>query len=96
LKLLALDDTIGAVKIAELETLQNWQATAVDNSTGHAIAIVRAPERGQYHLYDGNSTATAYATRLEHPEGRPTYSIDEVRQMFASRKLSLLRGFMPD
>jgi hypothetical protein len=84
------------MKIAELETLKNWQATAVDNNNGHAIAIVCAPEEGQYYLYDGNLTAATYATPIEHPDRRPTYSIDEIRQMFASRKLSLIRGFMPD
>src|ERR1700686_5329266 len=37
------------MKIAELKGLPNWQATAVDNQTGHAIAIVR-PGRGGYQL----------------------------------------------
>jgi hypothetical protein len=67
----------------------------VDNKTGHAIAIIRAGQR-EYHLYDGNSMGTPYPTVIEHPEGRTTYSIDEVGEMFASRKLSLLKGFMPD
>jgi hypothetical protein len=81
--------------IAELERLPNWQSTAVDNKTGHAIAIVRA-EQGKYRLYDGNSMTTPYATEIEHPEGGTTFSLEEVRQIFATRKFSGLRGFLPD
>ncbi len=81
--------------IAELETLPDWQSTAVDNKTGHAIAIVRAKE-GYYRLYDGNSMTTPYVTEIPHPEGGMMFSIDEVRQMFVMRKLSGLRGFLPD
>jgi hypothetical protein len=80
------------MKIADLGTLPNWVSTAVDNKTGHAIAIIRAEDG--YHLYDGNSMATPYATLIEHPEGKSSYSIEEVREMFASRKLSVLRGFL--
>jgi hypothetical protein len=34
------------MKIAELKGFPNWQATAVNNKTGHAIAIVRAGQDG--------------------------------------------------
>ena len=88
-------DTIRAMKISELETLRNWQATAVDNNTGHSIAIIRAGQR-EYHLYDGNSMGTPYPSLIEHPAGRTTHSFDEITEMFASRKLSLLNGFIPD
>ncbi len=83
------------MKTSELQTLPNWQATAVDNKTGHSIAIIRAGP-GEYHLYDGNSMGTPYPFLIEHAAGRTTYSFDEIREMFASRKLSLLNGFIPD
>jgi len=83
------------MRIEELETLPNWQSTAVDNRTGHAVAIVRAGQEG-YHLYDGNSMTTPYPTLIEHPEGKSSYSLGEIREMFASRKLSSLSGFIPD
>jgi hypothetical protein len=81
------------MKVAELKGLPNWQATAVDNETGHAIAIVRAGHEG-YLLYDGNSITTPYSTQIEHPQGRSSYSIDELRQMFTTRKLSILEGYL--
>lgn len=82
--------------IDELEkTLPNCESVAVDNTTGHAIAIIRVKE-GYYRLYDGNSMTTPYATEIPHPEGGNIFSIDEVRQMFATRKLSAVRGFLPD
>ncbi len=81
------------MKIAELRGLPNWAATAVDNETGHAIAIVGAGHDG-YNLYDGNSMTTPYTTKIEHPQGRSSYSIDEIRQMFATRKLSILEGYV--
>jgi hypothetical protein len=56
------------MKIEELKRLPNWQATAVDNETGHAIAIVRAADGG-YLLYDGNSITTPYSTQMKHPQG---------------------------
>src|SRR5882672_3082273 len=71
--------------------LPNWQATAVDDETGHVIAIVRAGHEG-FHLYDGNSMTVPHTTRIEHPQGRSWYSLDEIRQMFATRKLSILEG----
>jgi len=80
------------MKIADLGTLPNWVSTAVDNKTGHTIAIVRTEDG--YHLYDGNSMTTQYATLIEHPEGKSSYSIEEVREMFVSRKLSVLSGFL--
>jgi len=79
----------------ELERLPNWQSTAVDNQTGHAIAIIRVGDE-RYRLYDGNSITTPYATEIGHAEGGNIFSINEVRQMFATRKLSILRGFLPD
>jgi hypothetical protein len=82
------------MKIAELDALPNCQSVAVDNKTGHAIAIVRA-EEGGYHLYDGNSMATPYCTQIKHPDGKGAYSIDEVREMFSSGNLSSLTGFLP-
>ena len=81
------------MKIAELKSLPNWQATAVDNETGHAIAIVRAGH-DEFHLYDGNSMTTPHTTQIEHPQGRSSYSVDEIRQMFATRKLSILEGYL--
>jgi hypothetical protein len=65
--------------------------TAVDNGTGHAIAIVRAGH-DEFQLYDGNSMATTHSTQIEHPQGRSSYSVDELKQMFATRKLSILEG----
>jgi hypothetical protein len=38
------------MKTSELEDLPNWQATAVDNKTGHAIAIIRAGQREYQNL----------------------------------------------
>ena len=81
------------MKIEELKGLPNWAATAVDNETGHAIAIVGSGNNG-YDLYDGNSMTTPYTAKIEHPQGRSSYSIDEIRQMFATRKLSILEGFL--
>jgi len=81
------------MKIEELERLPNWLATAVDNETGHAIAIVRAADGG-YLLNDGNSMTTPYSTQIEHPQGTSSYSIGEMRQMFATRKLSGLEGYL--
>jgi hypothetical protein len=83
------------MKISELEDLPNWQAIAVDNKTGHAIAIIRAGH-GEYQIYDGGSMGTPSPTVIEHPEGRATYSLEEIGEMFASRELSILKGFMPD
>lgn len=80
--------------IAELEMLPNWQLTAVDNQTGHAIAITFGEDG--YRLYDGNSMTTPYATEIRPPEGRSVFSVEEVRQMFMTRKFSVLRGFLPD
>jgi hypothetical protein len=57
--------------------------------------IIRVKE-GHYRLLDGDSLATPQATETPHPEGGNIFSIDEVRQMFATRKLSVLRGFLPD
>jgi hypothetical protein len=45
-------------------------------------------------LYDGNSMTTPYSTQIEHPQGMSSNSIDEMRQMFATRKLSGLEGFL--
>jgi hypothetical protein len=81
------------MKIAELRDLPNWVCTAVDNETGHAIAVVQAADGG-YLFYDGNSMTTPYHTRIEHPQGKLSYSIDEMRQMFVTRKLSGLEGYL--
>jgi hypothetical protein len=35
-----------------------------------------------------------YPTLIEHPDGKSSYSIEQIREMFASRKLSGLRGFI--
>jgi hypothetical protein len=88
-------ENVAIMTIEELEGLPGWQATAVDNHTGHAIAIVRA-DGIQYCLYDGNSMTTPYATPILHPEGGVVFSLDEIGQMFTSRRLSVLRGFLPD
>jgi hypothetical protein len=82
------------MKIAELKGLPNCAATAVNNETGHAIAIVGAGHDG-YDLYDGNSMTTPYTTKIEHPQRRSSYSIDEIRQMFATRKLSISGQKLP-
>jgi hypothetical protein len=89
-----LDDTVG-MTIDELNALRNCQSVAVDNTTGHAIAIIRVKD-GYYRLLDGNSMTTPQATEIPHPKGGNIFSIDEVRQMFVTRKLSGLRGFLPD
>jgi hypothetical protein len=81
------------MKIAELRDLPNWVSTAVDNETGRGVAIVRTAY-GRYLLYDGNSMTTPYSTQIEHPQGKSSYSIDEMRQMFATRKLSVLEGYL--
>ena len=81
------------MKIAELKDLPNWQASAVDNETSHAVAIVRA-DRGGFHLYDGNSVTTPYPTQIKHSDGTEWFSIDEIRQMFATRRFSVLDGYL--
>ena len=81
--------------IEELERLPNWQSTAVDNQTGDAIAIIRV-DKQHYRLYDGGSMTTPYVTEIEDPEGGNVFSINEVREMFATHKISGLRGFLPD
>ena len=81
------------MKIADLERDKNWQATAEDKNE-HQIAVLRG-EGGKFYLYDGNWTATAYPTAIQYPEGRPTHSGDEIRAMFASGKLKLLKGLLP-
>jgi len=81
--------------IDELYALPNCQSVAVDNKSGHAIAIIRVRE-GYYRLSDGNSMITPHATDIPHPEGGNIFSIDEVRQMFVTGKLSGLKGFLPD
>jgi len=74
------------MKIAELNLLPNWQASAVDNETGHAIAIVRA-DRGGFHLYDANAMTTSYPTQIKHFDGTEWFSIDEISQMFANTQI---------
>jgi len=81
------------MKITELETSKNWQATAED-ANGHQVAIVRA-ESGEFYLYDGNWTATAYPSSIQYPEGRPTHSTHAIKAMFDSGKLKLLKGSIP-
>jgi hypothetical protein len=58
-------------------------------------SIIRVKE-GHYRLLDGNSMTTPHATEISHSEGGNIFSIDEVNQMFITRKLSVLRGFLPD
>jgi hypothetical protein len=81
--------------IEELERLPNWQAIAVDNQTGHAIAIIRVNET-PYRLYNGNSITTPYGNEIQHPDSGNIFFLNEVRQMFTTRKLSILKGFLPD
>ena len=47
------------MRIAELKGLPNWQVTAVDNQTGHAMAIVRAGSDG-YHVIRGGVRRGAF------------------------------------
>ena len=47
------------MRIAELKGLPNWQVSAVDNQTGHAMAIVRAGSDG-YHVIRGGVRRGAF------------------------------------
>lgn len=82
------------MKIAELEHSTDWQATAEDKNK-RQIAVMRT-NKGKYHLYDGNWTATPYPNSYQFPEGRAAHSGHEVKAMFASGKLKLLKGTIPD
>lgn len=76
--------------IDELAALPDCETVAVDNTTGHAIAIIRV--KGCYRLLDGNSVTTPHASEIPHQGGGGNiFSINEVEQMFATRKLSVLR-----
>ena len=81
-------------KIIELEGDKDWQATA-ENKNANKIAVVRAGD-GKFNLYDGNWTATAYISSIQYPKGRPVYSADEIKGMFASGELKLLKGSIPE
>jgi hypothetical protein len=81
-------------KIIELEGDKEWQATA-ERKNGNRIAVVRAGE-GKFNLYDGNWTATAYTSFIQYPDGRPVLSADEIKAMFASGELKLLKGNIPE
>ena len=80
-------------KIIEIEKGKDWQATAEDKNQ-HLLAIVRA-EHGTYYVYDGNWTANAYASSIQYPNGRPAHTAEEIKSMFASGELKLIKGSIP-
>jgi hypothetical protein len=80
------------MNIAELEESEDWQATAEEMSQ-RPIVVMRT-HQAKYHLYDVSSKPTAYAARVQY--GRPTYTPAEIKDMFTSGKLKLLKGSVPE
>lgn len=74
--------------IAALEHDPYWQATAEDKN-GDQVAIMRGHPGGQfekgYYLYGGD----AYEASMAH-------SLNEVQEQFASCRLKLLKGSIPE
>ena len=81
--------------ITSCEERQTWQATA-RNAVGYLVAIMRGldqePFEGNFYLYDEHWTPEQY-----HPAtgGLPAYSLNQIKAMFSSGQLSLLRGAIP-
>ena len=81
--------------ISNCEKRERWQTTA-RHSTGYLVAIMRGwdqePFAGNFYFYDEHYQPEEY-----HPAtgGMPAYSLDQIRAMFNSGQLSLLRGTIP-
>jgi hypothetical protein len=82
--------------ISTCEKRDTWQAT-VRHSKGYLVAIMRgreiAPYKGNFVLYDENWKAEDYPSAAG---GMPAYSVDQIKAMFSSGELSLLRGTIPE
>jgi hypothetical protein len=82
--------------ISTCEKRDTWQATT-RHSKGYLVAIMRghdvAPFKGNFYLYDEHWKAEDY-----HPAtgGMPAYSVDQIKAMFSSGDLCLLRGTIPE
>lgn len=74
--------------IAALEQDPCWQATAEDKNGDH-VAVMRGHPGGQfenhYYLYGGD----AYEASMPH-------SLNGVQELFASCRLKLLKGTIPE
>jgi len=89
-------------QIAEFEKNENWQATA-KYADGREAAVMRGaadgPFAGNYYLYDERWVralcAAQFIPTLKVEELRP-YSSKEIRKLFASGGLFLVRGNIPD
>ena len=79
--------------ITECERKGNWQATA-RRSSGQLVAVIRGrPGSGfdrNFYLYDVDWSPPHPATGGMRP-----YSADEIKSMFASGELSVVRGAVP-
>jgi hypothetical protein len=82
--------------ISECEKRETWQATA-RHSIGYLVAVMRGRDKeafkGNFFLYDEH-----YQPEQYHPAtgGMPAYSIKQIRTLFKSGKLLLLRGTIPE
>jgi len=82
--------------ISSCEERETWQATA-RHSIGYLVALMRGrdkePFKGNFYLYDEHWKPEEY-----HPAtgGMPAYSVNQIKAMFSSGQLSLLRGTMPE
>ncbi len=79
---------------SKFEKNENWQATA-RRKDGQTVAIMRAADKGpKFYLYDSDFRFTPNAAPPPGFEG-PSYSAAEIKAMFASGELSLLKGEIP-
>ena len=81
--------------ISACEKRDTWQATG-RHSKGYLVAIMRGREiasyKGNFVLYEENWKAEDYPPAAG---GMPAYSVDQIKAMFSSGELSLLRGTIP-
>lgn len=79
--------------VSRFEASTNWQATAKGND-GHLVAVMRGQPPGQpegsFYLYDEDWTPPHPVTG-----GMRSYSANEIRGMFLSGELSLIKGEIP-
>jgi hypothetical protein len=76
------------------ETNVNWLATVIQNSSGRLIAIAKGQEggefEGKFYLYDEDWTPHNYFPEMTG------YSHEDIKHMFSSGELSLIKGSFPD
>ena len=79
--------------ILNLEKNKNWQATA-KYADGRLVAVLGDQTGGQleemFYLYEEDWSPPI------GPAGMPAYSASEIRDKFASKELTLIKGKIPD